>query len=54
MPDRTTEQIPELPREQMPDLDLRAARMQVEQASSALRHALIADAQPAGQSVEAR
>jgi hypothetical protein len=43
-----TDQTPELPDEQAPDQDLRAARMRIREVGSTLRQALGADEQLAG------
>ncbi|HEY0687543.1 MAG TPA: hypothetical protein VGD71_00770 [Kribbella sp.] len=48
MRDQPTDQTPELPGEQAPDQDLRAARSRIREVGSTLRQALAADEQLAG------
>jgi hypothetical protein len=46
--DQPTDQTPELPDEQAPDQDLRAARVRIREVGSTLRQALAVDEQLAG------
>jgi hypothetical protein len=46
--EQPTDQIPELPDEQAPDQDLRAARVRIREVGSSLRQALAADERLAG------
>ena len=52
MQNQPTDQTPELPDEQAPDQDLRAARVRIREVGSTLRQALAADEQLAGPTEE--